>query len=129
MWFSKKKENFEELESEKKELERKNESLREERMGLKEEVENLKLKKKISDEDIKHMVKMKTEAMELDFKKREVEEDGKRATKIAAVKDKFQDKMEAQLTKETDNIKEMYSQILQRLPNVNAKLTGSLDGK
>lgn len=127
MRFSKKKENFEELESEKKELERKNESLREDRMRLREEVEDLKLKKKISDEDIKHMVKMKTESMELEFKKREVEADGKRAKEIAEVKDDYQGKMETQLANETKNIKEMYGQILERLPNVNAKLTGSLD--
>ena len=127
MWFNKKKENFDELEAEKKELERKNESLREERMKLKEEVENLKLAKKISDEDIKHMVKMKTESMELDFQKREVAADADRATAIATVKDEYQQKSEEQLKAEGKKMEKMYGQILERLPNVNAELTGKIN--
>ena len=70
-------------------------------------------------DDIEHTVKMREEALELDFKKKEMELNAKHSENIAEVKDKYRDKMESQLGQERDNIKEMYTQILQRLPNAN----------
>jgi prefoldin subunit 5 len=96
-----------------------------ERMELKTELEDLKLKRKTEEEDIKHMVRMKEERMAVDLEKKTVAIERERDATIAKVKDEYRDKMEKQLSEETKNIKEMYGQILQRLPNVNVKLTGS----
>ena len=100
------------------------EELRKDRVRLKQEVEDLKLKKKIEEEDIKHMVRMKMERLDLEHQKKIQETEREKENEIANVKDKYRDKMELQLSKETANIKEMYAQILERLPNVNLKLKG-----
>lgn len=99
-------------------LKREVKALKQDKTKLKEEVTQLELDAKIADEDIKHMIKMKTESMELDFKKREVESDAKKATEIATVKDNYQAKVEKQLVAEGTKMEKMYGQILERLPNV-----------
>ena len=42
-------------------------------------------------------------------------------SEIAKVKDDYRDKLEGRLEKEVVNMKEMYGQILERLPNINVK--------
>ena len=102
-----------------KELEEKIEDLQNERDKLKEEVADLKLEKKTGEEDLKHMVKIKEEKDEVRFQQKMLEIERKQQAAIADVKDKYRDKMETQLSQETNNIKEMYAQILERLPNYN----------
>lgn len=102
-----------------KELEEKIEDLQRERDKLKEEVADLKLEKKTGEEDLKHMVKIKEEKDEVRFQQKMLEIERKQQAAIADVKDKYRDKMETQLSQETNNIKEMYAQILERLPNYN----------
>jgi len=110
------------------ELERKIENLTNERRTLKEEVEDLKIKKKIETEDIKHMVKMKEEKNDLEFQKKVMEKEQEKQAAIATVKDEYRNKLEKNLIAQKDDIKEMYSQILKRLPDVNARLTIKQEG-
>lgn len=91
---------------------------------LKGEIASLKLKKKIEDEDIKHMVKLKEERQEVKFQKKELEMEKDKADEIAKVKDGYRDKTEEQLQKRNDELKEMYGEILARLPNINVKMNG-----
>ena len=107
-------------------LEKEIDILRTERLDLKDEVEDLKLKKKVSEEDMKHLVRMKEEKNEIERQKRINEIEIEKNNEVAAVKDGYRDKMEKQLERETQNIKEMYNEILKRLPNVNVKMTGEL---
>jgi predicted DsbA family dithiol-disulfide isomerase len=97
-----------------------------ERLEVKTELEDLKLKRKTEEEDIKHMVRMKEERMAVDLEKKTMELERAKDVAIAAVKDEYRNKLETQLTKETDNIKTMYGQILERLPNINVKMTGTV---
>jgi len=115
-----------ELEDKREALELKNDKLETERDTLKEDVADLKLKKKIEDEDIKHMVKMKEEALEIKFQKKEMELEKAKNNEVAKVKDDYRDKMESQLEKRGTEIKGMYSEILERLPNVNVRLKKEL---
>jgi hypothetical protein len=103
--------------------------LQTEKQRLTEEVERLKLDAKIKEEDIKHMVKMKGERQELEFKKRVMDVEKEKADAIARIKDENRDKMEERLIKEGDNIKEMYSEILKRLPDVNVSLRNTFEDK
>lgn len=116
------------LETTKSNLELEVEKLKEEATKAKEELAEVKHKKKMEDEDIKHMVKMSKEAGEIDLKKKVMDCEKEKAEAIAVVKDEYRDKMEKRLQTEVSNIKEMYGQILERLPNVNAKLTGDFRG-
>lgn len=93
-----------------------------ERRNLKDEIEGLKIKKKISEEDIKHMVKMREEKQDLEFQKREVALEKETQAKLHEISNTYRDKTEVQLERESSVMKEMYGQILERLPNISAKL-------
>jgi hypothetical protein len=98
-------------------------SLRKERNTLKDQVEDLKLKKKIEEEDIKHMMKIKDESLALEYQRKELKLQQEKNDAVAKVKDEYRDKTEAQLNKRGDELKAMYGEILQRLPNVNMEIT------
>ncbi len=100
--------------------------LTDERRNLKDEIEDLRLKKKTSEEDIKHMVKMREERLELKFEKMQVAQDKELQDKLHMVSNEYRDKTEKQLEKESKSMKEMYGQILERLPNVTARLKGDI---
>ena len=103
----------------KRELKREIEQLKKDKRGLKEEVEDLKLKKKMESEDIKHMVKINSERKDIELEKEKVKLQSELADKIATVKDQYRDKTEKQLEKQLTNMKDMYGEILGRLPNYN----------
>lgn len=109
-----------------KELELEIEQLQESVRKAKDELAETKHKKKMEDEDIKHMVKMSKEANVIEFQKKTMELEKDKQDAIATVKDEYRDKMEERLQTEVTNIKEMYGQILERLPNVNARLKGDI---
>jgi len=93
---------------------------------LKEEVADLKLQKKIEDEDIKHMVKIKQEQLELDFQKKSMNMENEKNEEIMKTKDEYRNKLEEFLKSQVQDVKEMYGQILNRLPDVNVKLRGNV---
>jgi hypothetical protein len=95
------------------------ECLEEDKRKLKEELADLKLKKKMEEEDIKHMVKINNERKEIELEKEKVKLERKSAEEIAKVKDEYRDKTEQQLEKQLSNMKDMYGEILIRLPNYN----------
>jgi len=107
-------------------LNREIEELRAKELELKSRVEHLKLEKKTSEEDIKHMVRMKEERQELEYQKRVVELEGKTAKEIEAVKNEYRDKLENELNRQINEAKEMYADLLKRLPDINVKLNGSV---
>jgi len=93
---------------------------------LKEELEDLKLKKKIEEEDIKHMVRIKQEKLEIEHEKAVNKAKSDAEQTIGEVKDQYRDKMELFLQKQVQDVKEMYGQILKRLPDVNVRLKGDV---
>jgi len=105
------------------ELESETDSLMRERHILKKEVEDLKLKKKIETEDIKHMIKIREEKQAIEKVKYEIKCDREKEKDVAIVKDEYRDKLEKRLELEVTNMKGMYSEILKRLPNVSYEMT------
>lgn len=95
---------------------------------LTEQVAELELKAKISEEDIKHMIKMREEKLELEAERKEITRESAKAVAIAAVKDEYRDKLEAMLNEQIKNIRGMYDEILKRLPDVNVALKGNIGG-
>ncbi len=104
-----------------KKLEGEREELSDKVLTLTREVKELELDRKIADEDIKHMVKMREERMEIEASKKDVERDRVQQEAIAEVKDMYRDKVEENLESQLTNMKDMYGQILERLPNVTAR--------
>jgi len=102
------------------------EGLESERSQLRREVEDLKSDKKIKEQEIKHLVKIHDEKREIEFKKKEIELEAKYSKDLAAVKDEFQDKQIEMFKEAKKDMEKVHSKILARLPNVNAKLSGSI---
>ena len=98
-------------------------SLRKQVRDLKDDLAGLKAQKKIEEEDIKHMVRLKEERMAVANEKKLLEMERAKDSAIATVKDDYRDKLEGRLENEVKNMKDMYGQILARLPNVNIKGT------
>jgi len=107
--------------------------LEDENHELEVENKNLEQTKQISDEMVAHKLKMREESVTMDADKRIGEAERKAAKDrddgIAKVKDKYRDKLENQLEKRGDEMKEMYGQILKRLPDVNMEITKEIKDK
>jgi len=114
------------LKDQQKVLKEENERLEDKILSLKKDLTKVELNKKIGEEDIKHMVKMAKERNGIELEKKIMVVEKEKANEIAAVKDKYRDKLEIRLQSEVENIKEMYGQILNRLPNITAKIKGSI---
>lgn len=90
--------------------------------NLKNEIKQLKLDKRIEEDEIRHKLRMREEKLEIEKQQWMLEQERKSAASIAKVKDDYRDKLEDFLTKRGDDIKSMYSEILERLPNVNMRI-------
>lgn len=108
------------VEDDSKELKYKIEGLEKERADLQREVNDLKSQKKIEEQEIKHLVKIKDEKRELEYKKKEMELEQEKNEEIAKVKDDYRDKVEKNLEQRNKELKEMYGEILAIVPKVEA---------
>ena len=104
-----------------------------EKDGLTNQIAKLKVEKKelihdnkLADEDIKHMVKIKEERMEVENEKNRMKEQAEQRKEIEALRQQFADKSEAFLEKQAAAVKEMYGQILKRLPDINYAINHSI---
>ncbi len=126
MFFRKSEVRTDELNEQIKSLERERDSLVDRNQGLKNEMEDLKHKKQRESDEIKHIVKMREESLDIAHKKKELEREKAKERAIAEVKDQYRDKVEAGLEKQLERMQKMYGQVLERLPNVNARLKGEV---
>jgi VIT1/CCC1 family predicted Fe2+/Mn2+ transporter len=90
--------------------------------SLKEEIEQLKSTKKIEEAEIKHLVRMKGEKLELEHQKKEVELQEEFAKKQMQLQQDYHDKVLAQIELARKEQKETYTEIMKRLPNVNMEI-------
>jgi len=95
-------------------------------IDLKNQVKQLKLDRKIEDEDIKHMIKMKEAAVEIKQEKFEVKCEREKDTAIAQVKDQYRDKMEELQKEELKKMERMQTEILSRLPDISVRMKGEI---
>ena len=110
-----------------------NDELTEENIRLKKEIldkeiqlDRLEERKKTEEQELKHMIRMKEERNELELEKAKAKIQADANKEVAKVKDQYRDKLEERLMAERDNIEKMCSQILDRLPNVTARLKGEI---
>ena len=81
----------------------------------------LQKRKDMDQEEIAHKLKMREEEHDINYQKKEQKLLGECADKIRKEKDKYQDKVEKYLEGRGNELKEMYTEILERLPNINIK--------
>lgn len=102
--------------------------------STKEELEDLKLKKRLEQEEITHLTRINEEKlkMELDQEKckinREMQEAISKFRKeqteeLLVLHTKLFQKLEERMNTEVGNLKEIYTALMARLPNVNLQLT------
>lgn len=85
-------------------------------------ISEMEADRKMHDEKMKHLVKIKIESLEIEHDKKVVSLERSEANAIAAVKDEYRDKSEEGLEKRNEELKGMYSEVLERLPNLNASM-------
>jgi predicted metal-dependent hydrolase len=91
------------------------------------ENKKLRQKKQMEEEMIAHKLKIREEQVEMDANSRIAEAEQKAVKQkndaVAKVKDEYRDKIEKNLEKRGNEMKEMYGQILKRLPDVTMAIT------
>ena len=111
--------------------------LLEERNKLRETVEELKLKKRLEQEEIVHMTRINEERMKQEIEAEKVALNKKYHEDISKFKEEqrvelvgslkgFHEKIERRFGDELKNLKEVYGLLMQRLPNVNLTLEKKL---
>lgn len=123
--FSKDNSRPEQLKNEIKSLEQQRDTALDDYSRTKRKLDEVQAQIETQERELKHLMRMKEEALEIAYKKKEIELEKQKADDIADVKDKYRDKMEAELNKQVERMQQMYSEILGRLPNFNVK--GSVD--
>ena len=99
----------------------------------KEELEDLKLKKRLEQEEIKHMVKINEERKDSEVAKKQIELEKKYNEQINKFREEqtaallqltkeLHGKLEGRFNVELGNLKEIYQALMARLPNVNLTL-------
>lgn len=104
-----------------KNLEDERDDLNDQLMSTRNKLAELEQKKKMEDENIRHMVRIKEESLQIQYEKNLIKFQGEKETAIAKVKDQYRDKVESDLNKQIDRMQKMYGQILERLPNYNVR--------
>ncbi len=89
---------------------------------LKDEIESLKVTKKMEQREIEHLVKLKEEKLNIDFQKKELELKGQFQDKTLVMQTEYHNLTIKNLDVARDEMKEIYTQIMQRLPNITASL-------
>ena len=86
---------------------------------LKNEIADLKQKKKMEEEDIKHLVKLKQESLEVEHQKKELVLKNEYKDKEMKMQKDYHDQVISHLDTARQEMKEIYTEIMKRLPNVN----------
>ena len=118
-------------------LREENKDLRSAKRKLTEEIEDLKLKKRLEQEEIKHLQRLNEERMAQDVESKKIELEKKYHMDISDFKEEqrkelveslkeFHGKIEKRFSSELSNLKEVYSLLMARLPNVNLTLEKKL---
>lgn len=91
---------------------------------LKKELAELNLKKVMEEREIKHLVTLKEEKLEIEHQKKEVELQKQYQEKEMILQTQYHDKIMEALNKAADDMNATYKEIMKRLPNVNVELKG-----
>lgn len=95
---------------------------------LKAQLADLQSKKKIEEQETLHLVKIKTEAVEVEAQKKELAMQKAYQEKEMALRQEFFDKSLRQLEEARKEMREMYNEVLSRLPNVNMSIRQRSEG-
>jgi hypothetical protein len=121
-------------EEELKELKTTVTALIKEKRTLKDDLEDLKLKKRLEQEEIKHLTKLHKEKMDSDLDKHKIKMEREKMEALNKFKEEqrqqlvdslkeFHTKMEEKFSSELENLKDVLALLMKGLPNVNMEIT------
>jgi len=121
-------------EEELKELKTTVTALLKEKRSLKDDLEEMKLKKRLEQEEIKHMTKLHKEKMQSDLDMAKIKLEREKMEQLNKFKEEqrvqlvdslksFHTKMEEKFSSELENLKEVLALLMKGLPNVNMEIT------
>lgn len=90
---------------------------------LREEKEDLEFKKKMEEKEIAHLVKMKEEKLTIATEKERLELTQQFQEKEMALQKEYFEKVMAAVKEGQKKMEDIYTKILERLPNVNMEIT------
>ena len=109
-----------------KETQELEESVEELKAKHKREILELELRKKLEIEDIKHLIKIKEEKDLAECRKREIEYARTKDEEVLEIRKEYSDRVEKFLEEQVREIKTVQNSILERLPNIDVKLSGNV---
>lgn len=89
---------------------------------LKDEIQSLETTKKMEQREIEHLVKLKEEKLNIEHEKRKVKQQADFQTKLMAMQTEYYDLTIKNLNDARGEMKQIYTQIMERLPNITASL-------
>ena len=96
---------------------------------LKKQIKELELTKKMEEREIKQLVKIKQEQQDIEYQKKEVQLKGDFAQKERDLMKTYHDKQVEQINIASKEMKEVYQEIMKRLPDITASLELTAGGK
>lgn len=97
-------------------------TLEKEVVDLKRSIAELEHKKSLEEKEISHLVKMKEEKIQIETEKKRLELQGKFDEKVMNLQKDYHEKVLALLQEEHKKMEEIYSKIMERLPNINVSV-------
>ncbi len=96
-------------------------------LDMEERAKRAELTAQIADDETRHLVKMKLEESEINIQRRIMEIESQKQREVHQIQLDYQEKLESELRAQLDRMKEMYGEVLARLPNI--KLNGDVSPK
>ena len=90
---------------------------------LKDELADLKTTKKMETREIEHLVKLKEKKLDIEYKEKELELQCQYKTEEMKMQREYHGKLVANIDVARTEMKEVYTGIMERLPNVNLEIT------
>ena len=102
------------------------EDLMDEKRRIKDELADLKKEKELEKVEIEHLIALKEERMKLQISQKEVQlEKDFQKKEIGLMQKNHEDSLK-RIEKAGDDMKDIYKEIMLRLPNVNVKMKGNI---
>lgn len=98
--------------------------LRNEKTALSVDLTTLKHKHKLEKEDLEHLVKLKTEQLDIEYEKKVLKLERVHAAIIRDLTKQHHVDIVKMQNEESDNMREIYKEILGRLPDITAHFGG-----
>lgn len=97
-------------------------ALKKEKADLEHRIRELEHKKELEEKELTHLIKMKEEKQFIEAQKKEIELQKRFNDKEMVLQTEYHKKNLDIISKEHADIKEIYKQIMERLPNVNVEV-------